>query len=374
MESGKSFIKDFIEKETINRRHFLLASAFGLAGVATLGAGGAALAAEPKRLPLAWSYRDRSNPYFNEVVTGGESFLETMGLKKSDLAHLINNGSSEKSLADIKAFLAKSGGKCAIACDANDAPNARPVVESVAKAGGYIATIWNKTDDLHPWDFGDNWVSHMTWSDEAPAEKTARILFEAMGGKGAIVGIGGIPANSPAVERRNGMMKALKAFPGIELLDYQPADWSTQKANDVMQGFLTRFGNKITGVFCANDSMAYGVLEALRAEGKKLPVVAYDGNPQAVELVIKGELLATCFTNPPWAGGISLALAYHAAIGTFKPSNEPKNHREFYGPTILITKKDALEFKKKYQSGAMPKYDWKDFWGPTSGPIRYAKA
>ncbi len=56
------------------------------------------------------------------------------------------------------------------------------LVEAVSNS-----TIWNKTDDLHPWDFGDNYVSHMTWSDEKPAEQTARILFEAMGGEGGVV-------------------------------------------------------------------------------------------------------------------------------------------------------------------------------------------
>lgn len=363
-----SFIKAFIEQETARRRDILLAGAYGLVGASALGRLAPAWAQD--KPTIAWSYRDRNNPYWHAIVSGGESFIESIGGRKSDLVHLLNNGSSEKSLADIKALLAKTGGKAAIACDANDAPNCRPVVEAVAKAGGYVSTIWNKPDDLHPWDFGDNWVSHMTWSDEGPAEQTARILFNAMGGKGAIVGVGGIAANNPAIERRNGMMKALKDFPGIELLDYQPADWATQKANQVMQGFLTRFGNKITGVFCANDSMAYGVLEALKADGRKLPVVAYDGNPEATDLVIKGELLATCFTNPHWGGGITAALAYHAATGAFKPSKEPREHREFYGPTILVTQKDAAEFKKKYIA-ATPKYDWKDFWGPTRGQIKY---
>lgn len=364
-----SFIKEFIEKETARRRDFLLASAYGLAATAV---GGIAMPASAQSKPaMAWSYRDRDNPYWHAITSGGEAFAESIGMKKSDMTHLINEGSSEKCLADIKAFLAKNNGKAAIACDANDSPNCRPVVEAVKKAGGYISTIWNKEDKLHPWDIGDNWVSHMTWSDEGPAEQTARILFKAMGGKGAIVGLGGIASNGPAIERRAGMMKALKDFPGIELLDYQPADWQTQKANEVMQGFLTRFGNKITGVFCANDTMSYGAIEALKAEGKKLPMVAYDGNPEATELVIKGDLLATCFTNPHWGGGISLALAYHAAIGTFKPSKEPNSHREFYGPTILITKDDAAGFKSKYLGATAPKYNWNDFWGPSPGPIKY---
>ncbi|TIU41013.1 MAG: sugar ABC transporter substrate-binding protein, partial [Mesorhizobium sp.] len=226
-------------------------------------------------------------------------------------------------------------------------------------------------DDLHPWDIGDNYVSHMTWSDEKPAEQTARILFDAMGGKGGVVHLGGIAANNPAIERLNGLKNALKDFPDIELLDAQPADWDTTKGTELMASFLTRFGDKITGVHCANDNIAYGVIEALRAEGiENMPIVAYDGNPEAVKLVMDGKLLATVFTNPHWGGGITAALAYYAATGAFKPSEEPKEHREFYGPTVLVTKKDAADFKAKYLD-AVPSYNWKDFWGPSNGQIKY---
>lgn len=367
-----TFIKDFIEREKMNRREFLFATAAGLTATAVPGlfAGGAAQAAlnDPQ---IAWSYRDRASAYWNSIVSGGEAFVESIGKPKEFLVSLINEGSSEKSLADIKAFLAKTNGNCAIACDANDSPNARPVAEAVQAAGGYVSTIWNKTDDAHPWDFGDNWVSHMTWSDEKPAEQTARILIEAMGGKGGIVHLGGIAANNPAVERLNGLKNAIKDFPDVTLLDAQPADWDTQKGAALMAQFLTRYGDQIKGVHCANDNIAYGVLEALKAEGiEGMPVVAYDGNPEAVQMVMDGKLLATVFTNPHWGGGITAALAYYAAIGKFKPSEEPHEHREFYGPTILIDAKGAADFKKKYLD-SVPTYDWTDFWGPSNGPIQY---
>ncbi|RWH69307.1 sugar ABC transporter substrate-binding protein [Mesorhizobium sp.] len=367
-----TFIKDFIERETVNRRNFLLATAAGMGAMAVPFAfGGGAAGAAISDPAIAWSYRDRASAYWNSIVSGGEAFVESLGKPKDSLVSLINEGSSEKSLADIKAFLAKTGGKCAIACDANDSPNARPVVEAVHDAGAYISTIWNKTDDLHPWDVGDNYVSHMTWSDEKPAEQTARILFDAMGGKGGVVHLGGIAANNPAIERLNGLKNALKDFPDIELLDAQPADWDTTKGTELMASFLTRFGDKITGVHCANDNIAYGVIEALRAEGiENMPIVAYDGNPEAVKLVMEGKLLATVFTNPHWGGGITAALAYYAATGAFKPSEEPKEHREFYGPTVLVTKKDAADFKAKYLD-AVPSYNWKDFWGPSNGQIKY---
>ena len=366
-----SFIKNFIEKKKADRRDFLLASAYGLGAVAAAGAFGPGIARAADAPTIAWSYRNRTNPYWNEIVSGGEAFVESLGMNKSELTHLINEGSSEKSLSDVKSILAKTSGNLALAIDTNDAPNCRPVVEAVAGAGGYVSTIWNKTDDLHPWDFGDNYVSHMTWSDEGPAEQTARILLDAIGGKGGVVHLGGIASNNPAIERLNGLKKALKDYPDVELLAAEPADWDTQKANQIMAGFITRFGNKITGVHCANDTIGYGVLEAMRAEGIELPIVTYDGNPQAVGLVAEKKILATVFTNPHWGGGITASLAYHAATGAFKPSSEPNAHREFYGPTIMVTPDDALDFKSRYLD-SVPTYDWTDFWGPTNGQIQYS--
>jgi ribose transport system substrate-binding protein len=361
-----SFIKNFVEQETMKRRQFLLS---GIAGVGTVAAAGIL----PTRLlaaddpTIAWSYRNRTNPYWNAIVSGGTRFVESLGKSGDELVHLLNEGSSEKSLADVKALLSKTGGKLALGIDANDAPNARPVVEACAAAGGHLVTIWNKTDDLHPWDFGDNYVAHISWSDVAPATTVANILIDAMGGSGGIVGLGGIPSNNPAIERRQGLDAAMAANGNTVLLDYQAADWDTQKAAEIMSSYLTRFGNEIKGVFCANDTMAFGAIEALRAEGLagQIPVVGYDGTAQAAEYIRSGEMEGTVYTDPPWAGGIACSLAYHAAIGAFKPSDEPKGHREFFGPALVVSKSDVDAFIAAHIEGT-PDVDWKDFWGPTT--------
>lgn len=364
-----TFIRDFIDREKLNRRNFLLASAAGMGSLALPGVLRPARAAEGAA--LAWSYRDRASAYWNAIVSGGEAYADSIGVGAAGMTNLINEGSSEKSLSDIKAFLAKNNGNCAIACDPNDSPNARPVVEATQAAGGFVSTIWNKPDDLHPWDFGDNYVSHMSWSGVEPSKQAALKLIEAMGGKGAIVHIGGIPANIPAIERLEGLKLALAEHPDVELLDMQSADWDTAKAASLMSSYLTRYGDQITGIHCANDNMAYGALEALKAEGMKLPVTGFDGNPEAVQMVMSGDLLTTVFTNPFWGGGISLALAHQAAIGAFKPSEEPNEHREFYGPSIVVTQADADEFKKTYLD-ANPEYDWNDRWGLSAGAIQYS--
>lgn len=363
-----TFIRDYIEREKFNRRNFLLASAAGVGALALPG--GLRMAQAAGNPALAWSYRDRASAYWNAVVSGGEAYAESIGVGKAGLTNLINEGSSEKSLSDIKGFLAKNGGNCAIACDPNDSPNARPIVEASKAAGGFVSTIWNKAEDLHPWDFGDNYVSHMSWSGIEPSKQAALKLCETIGGKGAIVHVGGIPANVPAIERLEGLRQALAEYPDVELLDVQSADWDTAKAASLMSSYVTRYGDEIAGVHCANDNMAYGVLEALKAEGMRMPVTGFDGNPEAVQKVIAGEMLATVFTNPFWGGGISLALAHQAAIGAFKPSEEPHEHREFYGPSIVVTQADAEEFTKTYLD-SNPEYDWNDRWSLAAGQIQY---
>ena len=165
-----SFIKKHIEKATIKRRDLLLASAYGI-GAGALGTLPKMARAKTYKDPtIAWSYRNRTNPYWNEIVSGGEAFVKSLGKPVDSLVHLINEGSSEKSLADVRALVRKTGGDLALAIDTNDSPNARPVVESCVAGEAYVSTLWNKTDDLHPWDFGDYYVSHMA---RAPSSASA---------------------------------------------------------------------------------------------------------------------------------------------------------------------------------------------------------
>lgn len=360
-----SFIKQFIKQQTISRRNFLLASAYGVGG-ATLGSMLPRHALAADEPTIGWVYRNRGNPYWGSIAQGGVAFVESLGRPGDSMVHLLHEGSNEKCLSDVKALMAKTGGNCALAADVNDAPNARPVTEAVKKAGGYISTMWNKTDDLHPWDVGDNYVAHLSWNGIGPAEQVADELIRKMGGKGNIVGLGGIASNNPAIERKQGLLNAIEKNPDVQLLDFQDADWNDQKANAALSAMITRHGlDNIQGVFAANDGMAFGAVEALRAEGMNgtIPVSGFDGTEEAANLIVSGDMCATVFSNPNWAGGVLAALSYHAAIGTFKPSDEPEEHREIFGPNALVTENDAKAFIDDYVKN-IPEYDWNSFWEP----------
>ena len=315
------------------------------------------------------SIRSLSNPYHATWNKGGAAFAKSAGV---DYVTLVTEGNSEKGIADIKAILAKTNGNCVINVDPNDSPDARPIVQACKDAGAYVVTQWNKPNDLHPWDFNPNYVAHISFSGVPYGKAMAEALIKAMGGKGGIVALGGIESNVPAIERKAGLMEALKANPGVELLDMQVANWSATEALQKTNAWLTQYGDKIGGIWAANDDMALAAVEALRSDGRagKVPVTGIDGIQLAVEAILKGEMAGTVAWDPFWQGGMGLSIGYHAKTGKFDPSKEPKDHREFYGKGVVITADNAQSF---YDSNikAEPKLDWNDIWGRVSGQIQY---
>ena len=351
---------------SITRRKFIKDGSVLAGTVAVASSFPMDLLANPGEWTIATSMRSNTNPYHAAYANGGINFAKSIGAKHQIL---ITEGNSEKGISDVRALLARTEGKLCLNIDPNDSPDARVIVEDCAKAGAYVVTQWNKPNDLHPWDYGPNYVAHMSFSGIPTGKRIAQELINAMGGKGGIVGLGGILSNVPAIERRKGLDMAVADSPNVELLDYQAADWNETKAFEITQAWLTRFGrDNIGGIFGANDGMAIGALEALRQEGLagKIPVVGIDGIGAAVTAIEAGEMVGTVAWDPNWTGGMGGSIAYHTAIGEIDIVNEPHSHREFYGTAFIVTPATAHAYKNQDSS-----LDYKDFWGKATGQIQY---
>ena len=352
----------------IDRRKLMMTSVAGLGAASLSGLGGrAALAADKPQLAI--SLRSLTNPYHASFAKGGQMFAESVG---APCEVLVTEGNSEKGISDVRALLAKSGGNLVLCIDPNDSPDARVIVEACAKAGASVVTIWNKPEDLHPWDFNPNYVAHISFNGVPNGKLMAETLIEKMGGSGGIVGLGGIFNNVPAIERKAGLDAALKDNANVKLLDFQVADWVETKAFEITQAWITRFGSEIKGVWAANDGMALGALEALRAEGLagQIPVCGIDGIKQAIDAIKGGEMASTVDWDPIWIGGMGMSIAYHAHTKQIDIAAEPKEHREFYGTGVPVTFKNVDEYIEKYVNNT-PKIDWNDLWGRVSGQIQY---
>ena len=90
-------------------------------------------------------------------------------------------------------------------------------------------------------------------------------------GKVSYIMIQGDPENVDAQYRTEFSVKALTdAGMEVEELDLQRGDWDRNKGQEIAQNDLAKFGEDIEVIFCNNDDMAIGALQAIQAAGRKV--------------------------------------------------------------------------------------------------------
>ncbi len=113
-------------------------------------------------------------------------------------------------------------------------------------------------------------VGHTGPDDCRQAEQAAEMLGDSLDGSGDIVVVEGTPGYSVSILRKNCFLdKLAEAYPDIEILASQTAEWNREKAQTVMETFLTQFGDRIDGVYAFDDGMGLGVISALKGAGKE---------------------------------------------------------------------------------------------------------
>ena len=316
--------------------------------------------AEPTTLCTAIKFLD--NPYHIDWIAGGEMFAETVGLED----YLVNQacqGSSEKQINDIKALVAKTSGNVVFNIDPNQSPDVVPIVKALEDAGVYFVTWWNKPDEMKVTDY-DYWVAHITFDGVAASQFISNALFDTFKtpGQGKIHAIQGQLAYSAFIERWEGLQNALAENPGVEMVAYGGADWDRQKAFEMVTNMLVSHPD-IDGVWCANDSMAMGALEALRAAGHagKVKVVGVDGTEEMIRAIAAGEAAATAAPDAKWQGGLCLSMALAAKEGRLDVSTIPAEKRQFYATMVNIDASNAEAWIKDVIEGT-PVYDWDSYF------------
>ena len=112
----------------------------------------------------------------------------------------------------------------------------------------------------------------------------------------------GDPENVDAQYRTEFSVKALTdAGMEVEELLKQRGDWDQARAQQIAQDALNQYGDKIEVIFCNNDAMALGALQAIEAAGRKVNediyLVGVDALTEAVQNVIDGKQTGTVFNN-----------------------------------------------------------------------------
>jgi erythritol transport system substrate-binding protein len=119
-------------------------------------------------------------------------------------------------------------------------------------------------------------------------------FVKALDGKGKYVELTGKESDTNAGVRSKGYNDVISQYPDMKRVAQQTANWDQQEAFQKMETILQR-NKDIDGVIAGNDTMALGVVAALKAAGltDKVKVVGFDGSPDAIAAVKKDQMVAT---------------------------------------------------------------------------------
>ena len=168
----------------------------------------------------------------------------------------------------------------------------------------------------------------------------AEIMCDKLGGKGQIVQISGQPGYTTAIERQKGFEDRLaEVCPDVKILETQPGDWNREKAQRVMENFLTKY-DQIDGVYSGDDNMGVGALNAAKAAGRNdIVFVGATNFAVGYEAMERGEYWGSIYQSPVDDAKNALATAIAVAKGEEVP------HLNYFD-TPKITQDNMGEFSK----------------------------
>ena len=124
-------------------------------------------------------------------------------------------------------------------------------------------------------------------------------------GKVAIVTYSEIEA---CVKREEGFKEVIAKYPDIELLDVQNCSGSAEIAANVTQDMLLKHEN-LDAIFAVGDPFGMGALSAIKATGRDVKIVGFDGNPSGIAQIKRGGLwIADVAQDPIKTARVTLNL------------------------------------------------------------------
>jgi D-xylose transport system substrate-binding protein len=125
--------------------------------------------------------------------------------------------------------------------------------------------------------------------------------------------------------------------------EYDTPDWSPDQAQNEMQQALTALGNKVDGVYCANDGTASGAIAAMKAAGLSPlpPVTGQDAELAAIQRILVGEQYMTVYKAIKPEAEAAAELAYDlltkAEVPASMTNGATVNNSKIDVPSILLT-------------------------------------
>jgi D-xylose transport system substrate-binding protein len=125
--------------------------------------------------------------------------------------------------------------------------------------------------------------------------------------------------------------------------EYDTPDWSPDQAQNEMQQALTALGNKVDGVYAANDGTGGGAIAAMKAASLSPlpPVTGQDAELAAIQRILTGDQYMTVYKaikpEAETAADLAYALLSKAQVPATATAGKTVNNTKMDVPSILLT-------------------------------------
>ncbi len=233
----------------------------------------AAPALAQEKLKIGMTFQELNNPYF---VSMQEALKEAAASIGADVVVTDAGHDVAKQISDVEDMLQQKID--ILLLNPTDSAGIEAAVHAAKAAGVIVVAV-----DANANGPVDTFVGS---KNRDAGYKSCKHLGDALGGKGEVAILDGIPV-VPILQRVEGCMAALAAFPEIKLVDTQNGRQDRSVALGFVENMIQSRPN-LAGIFSVNDGGAMGALAAIQGSGKDIKLTSVDGAPEAVKAIAEG--------------------------------------------------------------------------------------
>jgi methyl-galactoside transport system substrate-binding protein len=239
-----------------------------------------------------------------------ENYLIEQGFSKKNITIVDGANDQATQSAQIDNFIAQ--GVDVLIINPVNSSSASTITDKVVAAGIPLVYINREPDAAEEARWAENdWdVCYVGCDARQSGTMQGEIIADLgldtidMNGNGMVdyIMIEGDPENVDAQYRTEYSIAALEdAGLTVNCLDDQVGMWEQVKGQELVGNDLSQFGSDIEVVFCNNDAMALGALQAIqtagRTVGSDIYLVGVDALTEVVQYVIDGTITGTVFND-----------------------------------------------------------------------------
>jgi inositol transport system substrate-binding protein len=297
---------------------------FGMATALALTSFQPTNAAE-KHLTILVAMPDLAFPFFVHMVDQTKD--ETNKIGGIDLIVGDGQRSSPKETADVEAAITK--GVNGILISPNDVDALAPAIQEAVDANVPVVTVDRRVNKV------PGILAHVGADNVKGGEAQGQLIEKLFPNGATVMNLQGQSGASPAIDRNKGLHNVLdQAKDKYKFVFEDTAGFDRSKGLAMTESALAGMSTPPDVIVAANDDMALGALEALKARNLlgKVKLIGFDALPEALGQIKAGNLTATIEQMP----GGQVRGALEALVAFLRDGKKPDQQVMLLTP-IAIT-------------------------------------